>query len=109
MKVTGATVHLVTPELDAGPIVVQAPVPVLDDDTVETLSARILVEEHRIYPRGDCDRAARRLARRGAAVRAGGRGIARRLAAGGSVVPPGAPAVASRCPSCPAASRTACR
>ena len=38
------------PELDAGPIVVQAAVPVHDDDTVETLSARILVEEHRIYP-----------------------------------------------------------
>jgi phosphoribosylglycinamide formyltransferase-1 len=50
VKVTGATVHLVTPELDAGPIVVQASVPVLDDDTEETLSARILVEEHRIYP-----------------------------------------------------------
>ena len=50
VKVTGATVHLVTPELDAGPIILQAPVPVLDDDTVETLSARILVEEHRIYP-----------------------------------------------------------
>jgi phosphoribosylglycinamide formyltransferase 1 len=50
VKVTGATVHLVTPELDAGPIVVQAPVPVLDDDTVETLAARILVEEHRLYP-----------------------------------------------------------
>ena len=50
VKVTGATVHLVTPELDGGPIVVQAAVPVLDDDTVETLSARILVEEHRIYP-----------------------------------------------------------
>ena len=43
-------VHLVTPELDAGPIILQAPVPVLDDDTVETLSARILLEEHRIYP-----------------------------------------------------------
>ena len=42
--------HLVTAELDAGPIVLQAAVPVLDDDTVETLSARILVEEHRIYP-----------------------------------------------------------
>jgi phosphoribosylglycinamide formyltransferase 1 len=50
VKVTGATVHLVTAELDTGPIIVQAPVPVLDDDTVETLSARILVEEHRIYP-----------------------------------------------------------
>jgi phosphoribosylglycinamide formyltransferase-1 len=50
VKVTGATVHLVTTELDAGPIVLQAPVPVREDDTVETLSARILVEEHRLYP-----------------------------------------------------------
>ena len=50
VRVTGATVHLVTAELDGGPVVVQSPVPVLDDDTVETLSARILVEEHRLYP-----------------------------------------------------------
>jgi phosphoribosylglycinamide formyltransferase-1 len=50
VKTTGATVHLVTAELDGGPIVVQASVPVRDDDTVETLSARILIEEHRIYP-----------------------------------------------------------
>jgi phosphoribosylglycinamide formyltransferase 1 len=50
VKVSGVTVHLVTPELDAGPIVLQRAVPVLDDDTVETLSARILVEEHRAYP-----------------------------------------------------------
>ena len=50
VKVTGATVHLVTGELDGGPIVLQASVPVRDDDTVETLSARILIEEHRIYP-----------------------------------------------------------
>lgn len=50
VKVTGATVHLVTSELDAGPIVLQAPVAVFDDDTVESLSARILVEEHRLYP-----------------------------------------------------------
>jgi phosphoribosylglycinamide formyltransferase-1 len=48
--ITGATVHLVTPELDGGPIVLQAAVPVLPDDTVETLSARILIAEHRIYP-----------------------------------------------------------
>ncbi|HEY7499094.1 MAG TPA: phosphoribosylglycinamide formyltransferase [Vicinamibacterales bacterium] len=48
-KVAGATVHLVTEALDGGPIVVQAAVPVRDDDTVETLSARILIEEHRIY------------------------------------------------------------
>jgi len=50
VKVSGATVHFVTAELDAGPIVLQAAVPVLDDDTVETLSARILLEEHRLYP-----------------------------------------------------------
>jgi phosphoribosylglycinamide formyltransferase 1 len=50
VRVTGATVHLVTGELDAGPIVLQAPVPVREDDSVETLSARILVEEHRLYP-----------------------------------------------------------
>ena len=50
VRLTGATVHLVNSELDSGPIVLQAAVPVLDDDTVETLSARILVEEHRIYP-----------------------------------------------------------
>jgi phosphoribosylglycinamide formyltransferase-1 len=50
VKVAGATVHLVTLELDAGPIVLQAAVPVRDDDTPETLSARILIEEHRLYP-----------------------------------------------------------
>jgi phosphoribosylglycinamide formyltransferase-1 len=49
VKFTGCTVHLVDENLDAGPIIKQAVVPVLDGDTVETLSARILVEEHRIY------------------------------------------------------------
>ncbi len=49
VKITGCTVHFVDEDLDAGPIVMQAAVPVLDDDTVETLSARILEEEHRIY------------------------------------------------------------
>jgi phosphoribosylglycinamide formyltransferase-1 len=49
VRVSGATVHFVVEELDAGPIVMQAAVPVLDADTVETLAARILVEEHRIY------------------------------------------------------------
>jgi phosphoribosylglycinamide formyltransferase-1 len=49
-KISGATVHFVTPELDAGPIIMQSPVAVKDDDTVETLSARILVQEHLIYP-----------------------------------------------------------
>ena len=50
VRVSGATVHLVTVDLDAGPIVEQAAVPVCADDTPETLAARILVEEHRIYP-----------------------------------------------------------
>lgn len=50
VKLTGATVHLVTGELDGGPIVQQSAVRVRDDDTVELLSARILIEEHRIYP-----------------------------------------------------------
>ena len=49
VKITGCTVHFVDEYLDAGPIVIQTPVPVLDGDTVETLSARILKEEHRIY------------------------------------------------------------
>lgn len=50
VKISGVTVHLVTDELDAGPIVLQAAVPVRSDDTADTLSARILVEEHRLYP-----------------------------------------------------------
>jgi phosphoribosylglycinamide formyltransferase-1 len=50
VKVSGATVHFVTAELDAGPIVLQAAVPVEESDTADTLSARILIEEHRIYP-----------------------------------------------------------
>jgi phosphoribosylglycinamide formyltransferase 1 len=50
VRVSGATVHFVTAQLDAGPIILQSAVPVLDDDSVETLSARILVEEHRLYP-----------------------------------------------------------
>jgi len=49
VKISGCTVHFVDENLDAGPIIVQAAVPVLNDDTVETLAARILKEEHRIY------------------------------------------------------------
>jgi phosphoribosylglycinamide formyltransferase-1 len=49
VRFSGCTVHLVDERLDAGPIVAQAVVPVLDDDEEETLAARILVEEHRIY------------------------------------------------------------
>jgi phosphoribosylglycinamide formyltransferase-1 len=50
VKFAGCTVHLVDETLDGGPIVAQRVVPVHDDDTVETLSARILEEEHRLYP-----------------------------------------------------------
>jgi phosphoribosylglycinamide formyltransferase-1 len=50
VEVTGVTVHLVDAQLDAGPIVMQAAVPVLPADTLETLTARILAEEHRVYP-----------------------------------------------------------
>jgi len=50
VKTSGATVHFVTADLDAGPIIVQRTVPVRDDDTEETLAARILVEEHHAYP-----------------------------------------------------------
>jgi len=51
VRVSGCTVHVVDEGTDTGPIVIQAAVPVLDGDTEETLSARILVQEHRCYPR----------------------------------------------------------
>ncbi|GAC1409437.1 MAG: phosphoribosylglycinamide formyltransferase [Burkholderiaceae bacterium] len=51
VKLHGATVHFVTPELDHGPIVAQAAVPVLDDDSEATLGARVLEQEHILYPR----------------------------------------------------------
>jgi phosphoribosylglycinamide formyltransferase 1 len=50
VKLTGCTVHVVTDDVDAGPILLQAAVPVLPDDTVERLHARIQAEEHRILP-----------------------------------------------------------
>jgi phosphoribosylglycinamide formyltransferase-1 len=50
VRFSGATVHLVTGELDNGPIVAQAAVPVFDDDTRDVLAARILIEEHKLYP-----------------------------------------------------------
>jgi phosphoribosylglycinamide formyltransferase 1 len=49
-KLHGCTVHFVEPELDSGPIILQAEVPVLDGDDEKTLAARVLAEEHRIYP-----------------------------------------------------------
>ncbi|MDB5634131.1 MAG: formyltetrahydrofolate-dependent phosphoribosylglycinamide formyltransferase, partial [Tardiphaga sp.] len=50
VKISGATVHFVIPETDAGPIVMQGAVAVADDDTAETLAARVLAIEHKIYP-----------------------------------------------------------
>jgi phosphoribosylglycinamide formyltransferase-1 len=50
VRIHGCTVHFVTAALDHGPVVIQAAVPVLDADTEETLAARILRQEHRIYP-----------------------------------------------------------
>jgi len=50
VKLHGCTVHFVTPEVDAGPIIAQAAVPVLADDTPETLAARVLRQEHRLFP-----------------------------------------------------------
>ncbi len=50
-KLAGCTVHFVTEGVDEGPIILQAAVPILDDDSSETLAARILVQEHKLYPR----------------------------------------------------------
>jgi phosphoribosylglycinamide formyltransferase-1 len=50
VKISGATVHFVIPETDAGPIIAQAAVAVRDDDNVDTLAARVLAAEHRLYP-----------------------------------------------------------
>jgi phosphoribosylglycinamide formyltransferase-1 len=50
VRVSGCTVHFVTPELDSGPIIAQAAVPVLAGDTADSLAARILRQEHRLYP-----------------------------------------------------------
>jgi phosphoribosylglycinamide formyltransferase-1 len=50
VKIHGCTVHFVVPEMDEGPIVAQAAVPVLDGDTAATLGARVLAQEHLIYP-----------------------------------------------------------
>ncbi|HEV2542344.1 MAG TPA: phosphoribosylglycinamide formyltransferase, partial [Methylobacterium sp.] len=67
VRLHGCTVHYVVPELDAGPIVAQAAVPVLPDDDADTLAARVIVQEHRLYP------AALALIAGGGAVLEGGR------------------------------------
>jgi phosphoribosylglycinamide formyltransferase-1 len=69
VKVTGCTVHLVDAGVDTGPILAQAAVPVRDDDTVETLRARILVEEPRLLPAAVRDVAAGRVTREGRRAR----------------------------------------
>jgi phosphoribosylglycinamide formyltransferase-1 len=58
-KFAGATVHRVTAELDHGPILAQAIVPVLPDDTADTLAARVLTQEHLIYPKAVAELLAR--------------------------------------------------
>ena len=50
VRIHGCTVHFVTPTLDHGPVIIQAAIPVLDGDTEESLAARILVQEHKVYP-----------------------------------------------------------
>ena len=50
VKMSGCTVHFVAAEVDSGPIIAQSVVPVLDDDTPETLASRVLEEEHKLYP-----------------------------------------------------------
>ncbi len=71
VKISGCTVHFMVPELDSGPIIAQAAVPVLEGDTAETLAARILVEEHKLYP------AALRLVADGKVRLAGGKAVFR--------------------------------
>lgn len=68
VRVTGCTVHLVDAGTDTGPIIAQAAVPVRDDDTVETLRARVLSEEHRLLPAVVRDLAAGRVRREGRRV-----------------------------------------
>ncbi len=83
LKEHGCTVHFVEPELDAGPIVAQARVPVLPDDDAATLAGRVLVEEHKLYPRAVAEVAAK-LARDAGAAAGRTRTLAARRAA-----PPG--------------------
>lgn len=72
VRLSGCTVHFVTADLDAGPIIAQAAVPVLPDDTAETLSVRILRQEHRLYPQVVRWFAERRLTVAGAQVTVAG-------------------------------------
>ncbi len=78
VRFTGCTVHFVVPEVDAGPIVLQAAVPIEQDDTEDTLAARILEQEHRIYPEAVQLFAQRRLRIEDRRVLIGGQGEGRR-------------------------------
>ncbi len=71
VRVHGCTVHFVVPELDSGPIIAQACVPVEPGDTEADLAARVLVEEHRIYPQALADVASGRVVLRGGRCRFG--------------------------------------
>jgi polyphosphate kinase len=84
-KEHGCTVHFVEPELDAGPIVAQARIPVLPDDDPETLAARVLIEEHRLYPRALAEVAANLTLRARVASRSRIPAV-RRAAVGGDAV-----------------------
>jgi polyphosphate kinase len=81
LKEHGCTVHFVEPELDAGPIVAQSRVPVLQGDDAQTLAARVLVEEHKLYPRALAEVAAK-LSRRSETVARSRTSAARRAAVG---------------------------
>jgi phosphoribosylglycinamide formyltransferase-1 len=72
VKITGCTVHFVRPEMDEGPIIGQAAVPVEAGDTPETLAARVLAAEHRLYPRALALVAADQVAVNGNVVRLSG-------------------------------------
>lgn len=85
VKIHGCTVHFVVPEMDEGPIVAQAAVPVLDADTPETLGARVLEQEHLVYPM------ALRLVASGASRIAGNRVLGAPQAAGYALVVPPSP------------------
>jgi polyphosphate kinase len=85
LKEHGCTVHFVEPELDAGPIVAQSRVPVLQGDDAQTLASRVLVEEHKLYPRALAEVAAK-LPRRSETVARSRTSAARRAAVGGEAV-----------------------
>lgn len=89
MRIAGCTVHFVVPEMDAGPIIAQAAVPVADGDTPETLAARVLAAEHRLYPHALCLVAGGRVRMSGdRAVRAGGDGTEPQQAGSAVFSPP---------------------